>query len=306
MNNNTSGDQSSKASSRKKQKRSNVFQDSLFSPSTPITASVTSSICTSPLSFDIPPPSPKDSTSGYLSPTFLRDDSSNFPSNNSFDRSSLFYPAQVPNQSHMNYSHAGSRKANVGRPTSNYRNYAGAVSHNWNPRAGGYGAQMNRNPPSARWPESSSGYSSSNEGLQNFDANLSQLEPFPLDMEDPLFDLESTWADPTPVVSPAQYPTQSARRNSSGKNKDNLQSFNSKLDAIHENLKETMMRSSRSDQGRMLSMLSSWARKVAQSPFGVVQTTNNAVRRGKVLVSPSAKSETQRTPNMPCHNQASV
>jgi len=87
------------------------------------------------------------------------------------------------------------------------------------------------------------------------------LDAFQLDMEEPsLEELEDCWSDP---VVPNHFGDGDANR---------ILRFAAKMDQIHESIKECIMLAAQdSEQGHLISLVSTWAKQVAASPLGEVQ-----------------------------------
>lgn len=76
-------------------------------------------------------------------------------------------------------------------------------------------------------------------------------EPFPLDMEDDFLDFSWALSDESDVG-------------------DHIALFANRLEVLHESLKEKIFLANESEQGPLLTILSSWAKQVALTPLGKI------------------------------------
>jgi len=103
------------------------------------------------------------------------------------------------------------------------------------------------------------------------------IEPCTSEMDTfSISEMDNFWTDNS--FPDSSFPVQqSNREQSSACAQDRMKSFVTKLEDIHENMKEKILQSKDTDQGFMLTILSSWAKRIAQAPLGEITTSDTAV-----------------------------
>jgi len=220
----------------------------------------------SPLSFQIPPPSPsKDpvlaETHAYSTTKFITPEKEGFSDN--------FHPVQFTDDAGrpVSVSMANPLPHNIRPKHSTSTPYQYAVGYSpgvhkrgsvpYNTRA--YPLQEPRTPSQPRYPH---------QQQHQHQMPQPQYDPFPLEGGGNLFDMDSSsW----PFTSPAAahgFPTPEGRDANDSSTQDNIKSFAANLDTIHDSIRETIGKADEQDQGHLVNVLCGWAKKVMQVPLG--------------------------------------
>ena len=234
--------------------------------------SAESTVGSSPLSFQVPPPSPpKDppstETHGYGTSKFITPEKEGFSDNNNF------HPIQFSDDvgRTVSVSMANPHPHNIRPKQSAPYQYAVGYSpgvHRLGTASNttrSYPTQELRTPSQCRYP---------------YQQQQQQDDPFPLEGGGNPFDMDSSsW----PFTSPAAtqgFPTPEARDTNDSSTEDNIKSFALNLETIHDSIKETIGRANESEQGHLVNVLCGWAKKVIQMPLGSTATSGGSAMDG--------------------------
>jgi hypothetical protein len=96
-------------------------------------------------------------------------------------------------------------------------------------------------------------------------------DPFPVDMDEFHTDVDSYWSDPLFAIS--LKPSVDGGAGNAGMDPQMLRQ---KLEVIHERIREGIMNSPQKEQGACVNIFATWARKVAKSPLSNVAASEDA------------------------------